>query len=102
MALLPITFDGDFILEPCDDDLPVPDFRGAVHGDEISIQDPGVAHAHALNAEQEVRRLLEQIGINLITRFDVLLCQDRLTCCDSTNQWQSQLLTHRIFEPYSA
>ena len=48
--------------------------------------------------KQKVRRLLEQLGIDLIASLDVLLGKNRLTCSHTTHERQTNLLAHRIFE----
>src|SRR5690606_37688409 len=77
MTFLPIPLDRDLVLEANDDDLPVANLGRAMHGDEIAVEDAGIAHAHAFDPQQEMRLLLEQIRIDLIARLDLLLGEDR-------------------------
>src|SRR5690606_2476569 len=65
---------------------------------EIAIENAGVPHAHALHAEQEVRLRLEQIGIDLIARLDVLLGEDRRAGRDAPDERQTELLAQRILQ----
>src|SRR5262245_54789616 len=102
MAFLFIPFHSDLVLQSRDDGLSIPDLGCAMHGHQIAVQDACVTHAHALNAQQEGRRLLEELRIYLIASFDVLFRQNRLTRGYFYDQRQSQLLTQRVFEPNTA
>src|SRR5690606_24436732 len=45
-AFLLVTLDGDLVLEARHHDLAAADFRGTVHGDQVSIEDARIFHAH--------------------------------------------------------
>src|SRR5690606_172011 len=102
MAFLPIAFDRDVVLETRDDDLSVPDVRRAVHGHEIAVQNTGVPHAHALYPAQKMRLRLEQIGIDLIARLDMLLGKNRRARRDAADERQAELLAQRILQTNAA
>src|SRR5688572_6105084 len=102
MPFLSIAFDGDFVVQARDDDLSCSDVGCSMHRNQIAVQNAGIAHAHAVHAKQKVRRLLEQIGIDLITSLDVFLGENRLTRCDASNERQADLLAQRIFESNAA
>src|SRR5690242_13931191 len=98
MAFLPITLDRDFVIQTRHYDLPSAYVWRAMHGYQITIQDPCVSHAHAVNAQQEMRWLSEHLWIDLITRFNMFLGQDRLTCGNTPHQGQPHLLADGVFE----
>jgi hypothetical protein len=73
-----------------------------MHGNEIAVENAGIAHAHTLHAQQEVRFLLEQAGIDLVARLDMLLGQDRRPGRDPPDERQAELVAQRILEPDAA
>ena len=86
VPFLAIAFDGDFVVQTRDDDLSRSDFGRAMHRDQIAVQNSGIAHAHAMNTKQKVRRFLEKPGIDLIASLDVLLGENRLPCGDAPDE----------------
>src|ERR1044072_6946374 len=102
IAFLSITLDLYLILQTGYHDLAITHFGRSMDCDQVAVPNAGVAHTHALDSEQEVRLLLEQIRIDLIASLDVLLRQKRRTCRNSSNERQPQLLTQRIFESNSS
>ena len=55
-------------LQPCDDDLARARFGGAVDGEQIAVEDAGVAHAQAAYFQQVIGARLEQMRIDLEMR----------------------------------
>ena len=47
-----------------------------MHGDQIAIEDAGVAHAEADDAQKIIGARMEQAGIDLVVRFDVFGGED--------------------------
>src|SRR5512139_1407607 len=86
MPFLSIAFDGDLVVQPRDDDLPRSDLGRPMHRHQIAIQNSGIAHAHAVDAKQKVRRFLEEVGIDLISSLDMLFGENRLTGCDAADE----------------
>src|SRR5690606_21824918 len=81
-----IALDPHFVVQPGDDDLPISHLWRAVHGDDVGVQNADVLHTHAAHLQQVVRLRLEDLRIDLISAFDVLLREDGPTRCNSTNQ----------------
>ena len=52
--------DRDFVVEPRHDDATVFRARRAVHRDQVAIEDAGIAHAEADDAQQVIRTRVEQ------------------------------------------
>src|SRR5690606_21302665 len=94
-----IALDRDLVLETNDDDLSVANLGRALHGDEIAVEDAGIAHAHAFDPQQEMRLLLDQIRLDLIASLDMLLGEDRRARRDPADERQAEMLTQRILEP---
>ena len=69
-------FYGDLVFHPGDYDLPVTCLRGAMHRQQIAIQNTGILHAHAFHAQQVMGFMGEQGRINPVFVLDVLLGQD--------------------------
>src|SRR5690606_9124181 len=65
--------DGDLVADARDDDLAVAGFLGALDGEQVAVEDAGVAHAHAAHPQQVVGRLGEEGRIDGIARLDMLL-----------------------------
>jgi hypothetical protein len=42
------SFDSNFIVDTCYNDLFVPGLGGAMYGQQVSVKNPGVAHAHTV------------------------------------------------------
>src|SRR5262245_9769308 len=102
VPFLSIAFDGDFVVQTRNDDLSRPDLGRPMHRHQVAIQDPGIAHAHAVDTKQKVRRFLEEIGIDLISSLDMLFGENRLTCRNASDERQTNLLAQRIFESNAA
>ena len=88
-------FDGDLIAQACDHDLAVARFTDLGHGQQIAIQDAGITHAHAFDAQQVIGFAGKQRGFDRVTLFDVFLCQDGMAGRDSAHQGQHELLQPR-------
>ncbi|OMP13962.1 hypothetical protein COLO4_00545 [Corchorus olitorius] len=73
------------------DDLAVGGFGGSLHGQEVAIQNTGVAHAHAAHLQQKIGLRREQRRIDLILAIDVLCSQDRTTGGHAAHQRECQL-----------
>ncbi len=71
-------------------------FGRAVHGDEVAIEDAGIAHAHALHAQQVVRTGREERRVEAVARLDVLGGQDRLAGGDAPHQRDARRVTGRL------
>ena len=67
-------------------------FAGAVHRQQVAIENAGVAHAHAAHLQQVIGVRLEQLGIHLIALLDVGFGKDRAACRDPADQRQAKLL----------
>jgi hypothetical protein len=48
--------DGDFLVEPGDDDLAVANLGGFMHGKQVAVEDAGIDHRQAAHLEQEIGR----------------------------------------------
>ncbi len=66
-----------------------------MNGDQIAMQDPGILHAHALHLQQVMRLRLKQLRIDLITRLDMLLGQDRTARGDPSDERQPPVVRAR-------
>jgi hypothetical protein len=80
--------DRDLLVEACHQDLAVVRLGGAVHGQQIALEDTHLAHAVAGDAQQVVGPRVEQIGIDPVVPLDILLGQQRLAGGDPADQWQ--------------
>ena len=70
-------FDGDFIGNTRDDDLPGFEISRTVHGEQVAVEDARVAHAFALDGEQIVRVRLEHARIDIVMGSNVFGGQQR-------------------------
>ena len=64
------------IVEPGDDDIAVVCGLRAVHGDEVAIENAGIAHAEADDAQQEIRARPEHLRIDGEVRLDIAFGHD--------------------------
>jgi len=71
------TLDRDFVIEPCDDDAAIPGSLRAMHGEQVAVEDAGIAHAHADDAQQEIGTWPEQRRVDGVVRFDIAFGHDR-------------------------
>src|SRR5690606_30332261 len=78
--------DGDVVADPGDDDLAVADFLGSLDGEQVAVEDAGVAHAHAPDPKQVVGGLGEQRRVDGVAGFDVFLGEDRAAGGDPAHQ----------------
>src|SRR5205085_7463000 len=79
-------------------DLAAAHFRGAVHRDQIPVEDPGIFHAHAGDLQQVMRPRLKQSGIDLQPRLEVLFGEDGLAGGHPADERQPDLLPDGVLE----
>ena len=82
VALTMDAFDRDLIAQACHHDLPGPELMSAMHGKEISLQNARILHAGSSHLEQIIGARLEEQGIDLIVRFDMLGGEYGAACSD--------------------
>ena len=84
--------DGDFLVEPGDDDLAVARLVGLVHGEQVAVEDAGIDHRQAAHLEQVIGARAEQLGIQRVAALHVLDGEDRRAGGDAADQRQAELL----------
>src|SRR5882672_1424325 len=77
MAASAQALDRYFIADAGDYDLPGASLGGAMHGEQIAVEDAHIAHAHPAHSEQIVGAGSEPRGIDLAVALDMLLSKDR-------------------------
>ena len=65
-----------------------------MHHQQIAIENAGILHAGALDAQQVVGVRREQRGIDPVLRLDVLGGEDGIARCHAAHQWQEALHRH--------
>ena len=95
VAGLAETLDGDFVADARHHDLTVLGFAGLLHREQVAVHDAHIAHAHALDLEQEIGLAREHAGLQHIGLVDVFLRQDRAAGGDAPDQRQRQLSKQR-------
>ncbi|SOY46326.1 hypothetical protein CBM2587_A160203 [Cupriavidus taiwanensis] len=92
MAAAPLqALDGDVVAQSCHHDLAVGGFAGAAHGEQVAVEDAGVAHAQPAHAQQVIRTFIEDRGVDLVLAVDMLGGQDGAACRHAAYQRQRQL-----------
>lgn len=64
-------FDGHIIINACHYDLAVAGFSRLFDGEQITVQNTGIAHTHPFDFEKVIGTLAEQVGIDCEFLFDV-------------------------------
>src|SRR5512132_4324137 len=75
----------------CHDDLAIACLACAMHGEKIAVEDAGVAHAFAADAQQVIRARREQQRIEAVTAFDVLRSENGAAGRNAADQGQRAL-----------
>ena len=57
-----------------------------MHGDQVAVEDAGVAHAEADDAQEIIGARMEQAGIDVVLRFDVFRGEDRAAGGDPADE----------------
>src|SRR5690606_32192711 len=63
--------DRDFVVEARDHDAAVVGHLGAMHGDQVAVEDAGIAHAPADHAQQVIGARTERVRVDAVVAFDV-------------------------------
>ncbi len=84
------------VIHARDDDLAVAGFRRLSHGDQVAVQDAGIDHRIADDAQQVIRNGFEQRAVDAEVPLDVGLDEDRRTRRDPADQRQAQGLRVRL------
>ena len=66
--------------------------------DQVTIENAGISHAHAMHPQQVMWLWAEQSRIEPVMRFDMFLGQHGTAGGNPAYQRQAQLLTQRILE----
>src|SRR5437773_1268920 len=82
----------DLVVHPRHHDLARARLARAVHGEQVAVEDAGVAHAHAADFQQVVGTRLEQGGIDLAAPLDMLLGEDGAPGSNSADKRQPEAL----------
>ena len=88
MLLLLKALDRDLLIQAGDHNVAVAGFGGVLHGQQIAIQNAGITHAVAADAEQVIGTSAKQGRVHLVLCDDMLQGQDWLPCGHAPNQWQ--------------
>src|SRR6266700_1174273 len=82
----------DLVVHPRHHDLARARLARAVHGEQVTVENAGIAHAHPADFQQVVGARLEQRGIDLAAPLDMLLGEDRAPCSNSADERQPEAL----------
>src|SRR5712672_1675747 len=82
----------DFVVHARHHDLPRARFARAVHGEQVTVENARIAHAHAADFQQVVGAGLKQSGIHLATPLDVLLGEEWTPRGDAADKRQPEAL----------
>src|SRR5205809_91390 len=82
----------DLVVQARHHDLARARLARAVHGEQVAVEDAGVAHAHAADFQQVVGARLEQGGIDLAAPLDMLLGEDGAPGSNSADKRQPEAL----------
>ena len=63
-----------------------------MHGEQVAVENAGIAHAHSADFQQVVGARLEQGGIDLAAPLDMLLGEDGAACGDAADERQPEAL----------
>ena len=91
--------DGDLVFETRHYDLAVRGLGRDVHGQEIAVQDPGIAHAHPPYPQEIIGMGLEQLGVHVVVGLDVLFGQDGVAGGHPAHHRQSGWPIHQQSDP---
>src|SRR5207247_8222004 len=80
----------DLVVHPRHHDLARARLARTVHGEQVAVEDAGVAHTHAADFQQVVGTRLEQGGIDLAAPLDMLLGEDGAACGDAADERQPE------------
>ena len=97
-SILAIALDRNLVVKARDDDLPAAHLGGAMHGDEVAVENARILHAHAVNTQQVMRLRAEQLWIEFVMCLDVFLRENRVTGRDPAAERQTHLLAQRVLE----
>ena len=81
---------GNFVTDSRDNNLPVMGNGSAVNGEEVVLEDARIDHAVTANTKEIVCSRGKQIWRDGAVIFDVLLREDRATCCHLTDNGDAE------------
>ena len=84
-------FDRHFLAKSRDDDLARAGVRRPVHGEQVAIDDAGIAHRRTVYPQEVIGPRREEPGVDPVARLDVLDGEDRAARGHPTDQGQRAL-----------
>ncbi|CAM2151105.1 hypothetical protein PT2222_250094 [Paraburkholderia tropica] len=85
------TLHGDVVAQTRHDDLAVFRFGFLLHGEQVAVEDAGVAHRQPAHLQQIVGAAGEQRRVAGVVLRDMFLREDRAACRDAPDQRQREL-----------
>ena len=86
------SFDRDFVADAGHYDLALADFSGPVYGEQVTIENAGVTHAHAADPKQIVGARRKKAGAGLVVLSDMGFGQQRVAGRDPAHDRQAGLI----------
>src|SRR2546430_11335320 len=99
VAPAPEALHRDFVAQARHDDLAAARLLGAMHREQVAIEDADVAHRHAAHAQQIVGARREEVRVDLVASLQVLFGEDRRTGGHAPHHRQLEQLPSAVAGP---